>query len=163
MLQLPKKLGADTSTGDGGEWGGYYYQIIDPPQVGNWNGNNEFSLNWPLPAPADYATYTRMFTVLRSQGSYSLTNSSPVDSSTLVKPSLKPVIDQNGANLSESYTWNYLMYDLPPVTVQDWLDIDVSRPLDFFGFPTGILTWNLTVTVYGILWVRGTFDVLFYS
>lgn len=155
-FRLPKKLGADVSAGPGGEWGGYYYQIFDPVVTDNWAGTNEFSLNWALPVIADYADFTRMVLLLNSSGSYSATGMDPVDSQPTVEPSLQPDIDQTGSGLSSAYTWGYDMYTEEPA--QNYLPIRIERALDFMGYPTGSMTWNLTVEVYGILWVRGTFD-----
>jgi hypothetical protein len=164
MVSYPKRVGVDALPLHGA---GYFWEPIVPALVYNRNGVNDWDELLDLPSlRGDWLTFAGgCFVVVTTtfNAAYTLAGAAPVDSQAEFYPSGNPLLTMNGgvAGLAlipaVSPIWN------PPPTPAGLLHFQVIRPTDILGNPTGVLTWNVTLSITGIYYIRSAFQDFVYA
>lgn len=159
---------ADPAFTQAGEWGGYYYQLVDPPVVQTYNAPGVYA--FALPVMATFATFDHMLVLMQNTGNVQIAAG---------------VVVPFNINLSWAGPTHYA-HVLPGPT---WLELTggtqllfnsgvldgllvhtLTPPANQFTVTVNDLTGgfgaqvdDLTVSVNAIIYVRNGYDVMDYS
>jgi len=139
---------------------GYIYEQETPVVDFNRVGLNEYTENIALPTlRADWATFNRIYALIQTtvNGAALVGAAATVDSTIQVIPSTVAVLGMGPGAAQAGFA-------APQATQQLWqttlfaglptIFVSIARPMDFFGFPTGAFNWNITIRLYGLIYIK---------
>jgi len=138
----------------------YIYEQETPVVDFNRFGVDEYIEYIALPTlRGDWAAFNRIYALIRTtvNGAVLVGAAATVDSTIQLLPSTVAVLGMGPGAAQAGFAAPQATQRLEQTTLFGGLPtifVSVARPANFFGFPTGTFTWNITIRLYGLIYIK---------